>query len=72
MSGLAATLSTNIAASLLRVAAISLVALVLPSYLVHHLPVETYAAWILILQLGAYVSYLDLGIQTGISKFVAE
>jgi O-antigen/teichoic acid export membrane protein len=70
--GVAATISRNIAASLLRVAAISLVALVLPSYLAHHLPVETYAAWILILQLGAYVSYLDLGIQTGISKFVAE
>lgn len=72
MSGFAATISTNIAASLLRVVAVSLVALVLPSYLVHHLPVETYAAWILILQIGAYVSYLDLGIQTGISKFVAE
>jgi O-antigen/teichoic acid export membrane protein len=40
--------------------------------LTHHLPVTTYAAWILILQLGAYVSYLDLGIQTGVSKFVAE
>src|SRR4029077_19022547 len=36
------------------------------------LPVTTYAAWVLILQLGAYVSYLDLGIQTGVSKFVAE
>jgi len=72
LSGFVATISTNIAASLLRVAAVSLVALALPSYLVQHLPVETYAAWILILQLGAYVSYLDLGIQTGISKFVAE
>src|SRR5712671_2640107 len=72
LSGVAATVSRNIAASLLRVVSVSLVALVLPSYLVHHLPVETYAAWILILQLGAYVSYLDLGIQTGISKFVAE
>jgi len=72
LSGVAATVSRNIAASLLRVVSVSLVALVLPSYLAHHLPVETYAAWILILQLGAYVLYLDLGIQTGISKFVAE
>jgi O-antigen/teichoic acid export membrane protein len=68
----AATITRNIVASLARVAAVSLVALVLPAYLTHHLPVTTYAAWVLILQLGAYVSYLDLGIQTGVSKFVAE
>jgi O-antigen/teichoic acid export membrane protein len=70
--GFAATISKNIVASLARVAVVSLVALVLPAYLTHHLPVETYAAWVLILQLGAYVSYLDLGIQTGVAKFVAE
>jgi len=52
--------------------AVSVVALVLPAYLTHHLPVTTYAAWVLILQLAAYVSYLDLGIQTAVSKFVAE
>jgi O-antigen/teichoic acid export membrane protein len=68
----AATISRNIVVSLARVFAVSLVALALPSYLTHHLPVTTYAAWVLILQLGAYVSYLDLGIQTGVSKFVAE
>jgi O-antigen/teichoic acid export membrane protein len=70
--GFAATISRNIIASLARVVAVSLIALVLPAYLAHHLPVTTYAAWVLILQLGAYVSYLDLGIQTGVSKFVAE
>jgi len=70
--GFAATISRNVAASLARVVAVALVALVLPAYLAHHLPVTTYAAWVLILQLGAYVSYLDLGIQTGVSKFVAE
>ncbi len=70
--GFAATISRNIAASLARVGAVSVVALVLPAYLTHHLPVTTYAAWVLILQLAAYVSYLDLGIQTAISKFVAE
>src|SRR5947209_20321590 len=65
-------LSQNILASLARVIAVSLVALLLPAYLTHHLPVTTYAAWVLILQLAAYVSYLDLGIQTGVAKFVAE
>ncbi len=71
-AGFAATVFRNIVASLARVLAVSLVALVLPAFLTHHLPVTTYAAWVLILQLGAYVSYLDLGIQTGVSKFVAE
>ena len=70
--GFASTISRNIIASLARVLAVSLIALVLPAYLTHHLSVTTYAAWVLILQLGAYVSYLDLGIQTGVSKFVAE
>jgi O-antigen/teichoic acid export membrane protein len=70
--GFGATLSKNIAASLARVLAVALAALVLPAYLTHRLPVATYAAWVLILQLAAYVSYLDLGIQTGVSKFVAE
>jgi O-antigen/teichoic acid export membrane protein len=71
-TGFAATISRNIGASLARVVAVSLVALLLPAYLTHHLPVTTYAAWVLILQLAAYVSYFDLGIQTGVSKFVAE
>jgi O-antigen/teichoic acid export membrane protein len=65
-------LSQNILASLVRVFVVAVVALILPAFLTHHLPVTTYAAWVLIIQLGAYVSYLDLGIQTGISKFVAE
>ena len=50
----------------------TLVALVLPAYLTHKLPVETYGAWVLILQMGAYVAYLDFGVQSGVSKFVAE
>lgn len=70
--GFAATISRNVVASLARVAVVSLVALALPAYLTHRLPVKTYAAWVLILQLAAYVAYLDLGIQTGVSKFVAE
>jgi O-antigen/teichoic acid export membrane protein len=71
-TGLSATISKNVALSLVRVAVNSLVALVLPAYLTQHLPVATYGAWVLILQLGAFVSFLDFGVQTGVSKFVAE
>jgi O-antigen/teichoic acid export membrane protein len=48
------------------------VGFILPSFLIHRLPVTTYSAWVLILQISAYVSYLDFGIQNGVSKYVAE
>ena len=70
--GFTKTISKNIAMSLARLAVNSLIALVLPAYLTHRLPVTTYAAWVLILQLGAFVSFLDLGVQTAVAKFVAE
>ena len=70
--GFRATILRNVLASFFRVLAVSLVSLVLPAYLIHHLSVQTYAAWVLIIQLAAYVSYLDMGIQTAVSKFVAE
>jgi O-antigen/teichoic acid export membrane protein len=71
-SGLGAVVFRNIGANLARAAVVSVVAILLPSYLTHHLAVKVYAAWVLIIQLAAYISYFDLGIQTGISKFVAE
>jgi O-antigen/teichoic acid export membrane protein len=49
-----------------------LVSMVLPPFLVHHLSHAAYSAWVLILQLSAYVNLLDLGMQTAIAKFVAE
>jgi O-antigen/teichoic acid export membrane protein len=71
-TGLASKISKNVGISLARVAINSLIALALPAYLTHHLPVATYAAWVLILQLGAFVTFLDFGVQTGVAKFVAE
>jgi len=71
-AGLAADVFRNIGANLARAAVVTAVAILLPSYLTHHLTIKAYAAWVLIIQLGTYVSYFDLGIQTAISKFVAE
>jgi O-antigen/teichoic acid export membrane protein len=62
----------NAAANLVRMASFGIVAIVLPMVLVRHLPPASYNAWILILQLGAYVNFLDLGVQTALSKYVAE
>jgi O-antigen/teichoic acid export membrane protein len=68
----AKTFTSNAILSIGRLLLSTAVGFVLPSFLVHHLPVTTYAAWVLILQMSAYVGYLDFGIQTGIAKYVAE
>ena len=68
----ARTVANNSAANLIRLAVTSLVSVFLPAYLTHHLPVKTYGAWVLILQLSAYVGYLDFGVQTAVSKYIAE
>lgn len=46
--------------------------LYLPHFLVHHMDPAEYSAWVVILQLAAYINYLEFGIQTAVSKFVAE
>ncbi len=68
----ARTVANNSAANLVRLAVTSLVSIFLPAYLTHRLPVKTYGAWVLILQLSAYVGYLDFGVQTAVSKYIAE
>ena len=70
--GFARRFTRNAAASVGRLLVTALVALVLPAYLTHKLPIKTYSAWVLILQMSAYVTYLDFGVQSGVAKFVAE
>lgn len=60
------------ASNIIRLVFSLLVGIVLPRVLVHHLSLAEYSAWVLILQLSTYVSLLDLGLQTVVSKFVAE
>lgn len=60
------------ASNLTRVGVSTLAAILLPPIFVHHMPPAEYGAWILILQCSAYVSFLDLSLQTSIGKFIAE
>ena len=60
------------ASNLVRVALSMLLAFVLPRLLVHRLSPAEYSAWVLILQIGAYIYLLDLGLQTAVGKLVAE
>jgi O-antigen/teichoic acid export membrane protein len=68
----AKTFTRNSILSVSRLFVTSALAFLLSSYLTHRLPVKTYSAWVLILQVSAYVSYLEFGIQSGIAKYVAE
>src|SRR5271156_2794306 len=58
--------------NIIRLVLSTLIAFILPPFLVRHLPQAEYSAWVLILQLSAYVNLLDFGLQTAIGKFVAE
>jgi O-antigen/teichoic acid export membrane protein len=62
----------NAGVSVARILVNSLIALVLPAYLTQHLPLKTYAAWVLIIQVSSYVSLMDFGVQAAVAKFVAE
>src|SRR5271170_8211683 len=60
------------ASNVLRLLLSMLAAMFVPPFLVRHLSQAEYSAWVLILQLSAYVNLLDLGLQTAVAKFVAE
>jgi O-antigen/teichoic acid export membrane protein len=65
-------IAKNAAANVARGAAAALVALAVPPFLTRALSPEKYGAWALVLQLAAYVAYLEFGIQTAVGRFVAH
>lgn len=64
-------LAKNAIANLLRGGAASIVALVLPAVLVRHMSQIEYSVWILVLQVAAYCSYLEFGLQTAVGRYIA-
>jgi O-antigen/teichoic acid export membrane protein len=62
----------NAAANVVRGGAAAIVAIILPPFLVRLMPVDSYGAWSLVLQMSAFVGYLDFGIQTAVGRFVAR
>jgi O-antigen/teichoic acid export membrane protein len=49
-----------------------LIAILMPPFLTRILSPDAYGTWLLILQLSAYVGFLDFGIQTAVGRFVAH
>ena len=71
-AGFLSIIAKNSLANLAKMAALSLTVLVLPPLLVRVLDKSTYATWMLILQIGAYVSLFDGSVQSAISRFIAH
>jgi len=69
---LSRTVFKNASANLVRVVGVGALALFVPSFLVRMLSTETYGAWALLLQVTAFVGFLDFGLQTAVARFVAH
>jgi O-antigen/teichoic acid export membrane protein len=61
----------NAVANVIRGGAAALVAIVLPPFLTRLMSLGAFNAWTLVLQLSAWVGYLDFGVQTAVGRFVA-
>ncbi len=62
----------NVFANVARGSAAAFVAILLPPFLTRMMVPDAYGAWSLVLQLTAFVGYLDFGIQTAIGRFIAH
>src|SRR5271154_1457638 len=62
----------NAASNVVRGSAAAIVAVFLPPFLTRQMSPDAFGAWSLVLQLSAFVGYLDFGIQTAIGRFIAH
>jgi len=62
----------NAASNVVRGSAAAIVAVFLPPFLTRLMAPDEFGAWSLVLQLSAFVGYLDFGIQTAIGRFIAH
>ncbi len=65
-------LARNASGNLLRGVSGAVLALGLPPFLTRTMPAVEFSAWALILQLAAYVNYLDVGIQVALARLIAH
>ncbi|QMV19111.1 hypothetical protein GOB94_10795 [Granulicella sp. 5B5] len=54
-----------------RGGAAAIIALVLPPVLIRYMHSTNYAVWVLILQVSAYMGFLDFGLQTAVGRYIA-
>ena len=71
MKRIGTLIAKNAFANLMRGGATAIVALTLPHFLTRSLGHDRFAAWSLLLQMSAYTSYLDFGVQTAVARFLS-
>jgi len=71
MKRIGTTIAKNAISNLIRGGATAIVALALPHFLTRSLSHDRFAAWSLLLQMSAYMTYLDFGVQTAVARFLA-
>src|SRR5271155_1837732 len=64
-------LAKNAAANLIRGGTAGVFSIFLPAILVRHMTQIDYSIWVLVLQVAAYSSYLDFGLQTAVGRYIA-
>jgi O-antigen/teichoic acid export membrane protein len=62
----------NAFANIARGVTTAMVALILPHFLTQRLTHDRFNCWSLILQIAAYASFLDFGLQIALSRFVTR
>lgn len=72
MKKLGITVVKNALANIVRGGATAVVAIALPHFLTRALDKDRFAAWALMLQIAAYASYLDFGLQTAVARYLAQ
>lgn len=72
MTNLRWTVLKNAASNVVRGGAGAVVAFLLPAVLTRALDRDHFAAWSLLLQIAAIITFLDFGIQTAVARFVAQ
>ena len=64
-------LAKNAIANLTRGGAAGVAAVFLPAVLVRHMSQINYSVWVLVLQVAAYGSYFEFGLQTAVGRYIA-
>ena len=64
-------IAKNATANLVRGDTAGLVSIFLPAVLVRQMSQIEYSVWVLVLQVAAYSSCLDFGLQTAVGRYIA-
>src|SRR5215831_6498408 len=65
-------IAQNVLSNWLALAFMTVIAFFLSPFIVHHLGNLAYGVWVIIASLVSYMSLLDLGLQSAVTRFVSQ